>query len=895
MSDQTSISSTFNEQLQFDHIKQPAELLKQVKNFLTLCDKDLESSFNEGVNVRQLVKQRTQYIDAMLIALWQYFTNNAQWNTAQNKNELNGYALIAVGGYGRGELHPYSDLDLLILSDEKLTSQQESIIKQLIQLLWDCHLKVAQSVRSLSECLELAEQNIMVITNLTESRLLTGNQDLFRQLHTEISPSKMWSPEDFFDAKIYEQKERYKKFDSSSFDLEPDIKSSPGGLRDIQLLGWIAQRIFYPKNLYDLILERLITKKEYYTLMKSQLFLWRVRFALHLVTKKPEDRLRIDYQKQTANIMGFVDCENSLGVEKMMKRYYRSVLVIRNITDILLQLLEQQLNEYESSIKITPINENFQRINNRIDAINPDCFLKSPHLLLEIFHLIAEDDSFKGITASTLRAIRSSRYKITKKFREQKKNKKLFINFWHIMHTSSRALFLMKRSGILADYLIPFSQITGQMQFDMFHSYTVDEHTLFLLQNLTEFANPKLNHLFPLCNEIMQRQAYPEIIFLAGLFHDIAKGRGGDHSELGALEVKNFCHKHDIPQKHTEVIEWLVANHLLMSLTAQKRDISDPRVVKSFAELVNNQQRLELLYILTVADIRATSHSLWNSWKDTLLQKLYKNTLDHLIEDENNIDNIWLINQQEAKDSLVKKGFLVEQIEALWKHLIRAYFSKRSVESIIWQTEIILKNQSQNSTLVAINPFSAESVSEIFVYTKDRPNLFAALTASINQQGLNIHAANIVTTKNNYCYDSFFVLDDKGKPLKNSQNMTKTTQLIEYNIENIENIDKLDLSVERRLPRQFKYFSVPTEIKFCNDEYSNYTRLELTTRDQAGLLACVGKAFKLTKTKLHDARINTLGEKVEDTFIISDYNDQPIDQPEKQEQIRSEIMRQLEQ
>jgi [protein-PII] uridylyltransferase len=363
--------------------------------------------------------------------------------------------------------------------------------------------------------------------------------------------------------------------------------------------------------------------------------------------------------------MGFEDCEKSLGVEKMMKRYYRSVLIIRNITDILVHLLEQQFSESDSTSKIIPINQDFRRINQNIDSINPDCFIQSPHLLLEIFQLIAENAEIKGITSSTLRAIRSARYKITDEFRNNCKHQQLFIDFWHIKHRSSRALFLMKRSGILADYLIPFEQITGQMQFDMFHSYSVDEHTLFLLKHLTEFANPELNHEFPLCSEIMQRQEYPELIFLAGLFHDIAKGRGGDHSELGAIEAREFCQSHNLPEKHAEIIEWLVANHLLMSLTAQKRDISDPRVVQNFAELVKDKQQLELLYILTVADIRATSHNLWNSWKDSLLKELYKNTLDYLVQDENNIENIWQAHKNEAKNLLIAKGINHDAIDDL--------------------------------------------------------------------------------------------------------------------------------------------------------------------------------------------------------------------------------------
>lgn len=870
------------------------DLLEKLKQYLFLSDNYLTSEFKKGTNVRLLVQMRAQHIDAMLIALWQYLIDSkADTNQDVFNNQNNPYVLIAVGGYGRGELHPHSDIDLLILSENSFSDPEKVIIEKFISLLWDCKLKVSQAVRNYQDCLEIAKQELSVITSIMESRKLIGDQNLFDQLHQETSPKKIWQPELFFEAKIIEQKRRYRKYDDSSFDLEPNIKSSPGGLRDIQLINWIAQRIYFPKTLNQLIQQKLITKEEFKSLIKCQFFLWKIRFSLHLIAGKSEDRLLFDYQKDTALMMGFKNTKKSLAVEKMMKHYYQSVLIIRNITDILLQHLEQDLKSVKTqnfNLSIVPVDENFQIINYRIGLINPDGFLKNPSLLLKIFHYLALDKSLKGITVSTLRAIRAARHKVTPSFRRKIENKYLFIQFWHILHTAAGAMFAMKRSGILADYLLPFKQITGQMQYDMFHSYTVDEHTLLLLKNLSEFANPERNHEFPVCSEIMQRQKHPEIIFLAGLFHDIAKGRGGDHSELGAIEAKNFCLTHNLPSEHTEIIEWLVANHLLMSLIAQKRDISDPKVVNNFARLVTNPQRLELLYILTVADIRATSSKLWNSWKDTLLKELYKNTLHYLTQENSNLDDIWKINQQKSQKILIEKGYKEKDILLVWQHLHDSYFAKRSVKSICWQTEIILNADKSEETLVAIRPVSQDSGSEIFIYTKDQENLFATLTTTINRQCLSIEAANIFTTKDGYCYDSFYVLKDQGETPLNQEEIQKLQDSILYHIENI---DQFDISVEKIIPRQFKYFSIPIKILFDTDQYNGLTRLELTAPDQPGLLAAVGKAFKITNTKLHDARVNTLGEKVEDTFIISDYNNQPINSENKRQQIREEIIRQL--
>lgn len=880
-----SINKQLTALLDFKSLGDGETLLERLKAFLKLSYDHLKHEFKNNTNVRTLVQARSRHIDKMLQALWSHLIENNSTQSAENQ-----LALIAVGGYGRGELHPFSDIDLLVLSQATLTPQQSAPLEKLISLLWDCRLTVGQSVRTLEECIQLAAKDVTISTNLMESRLLIGSQSLFSQIKTATSPSKQWDAKLFFHAKTAEQKTRYKRFDGSSFDLEPNLKSSPGGLRDIHLLGWVAQRIYYPQTLFQLIRTNLITKKEYYTLVKCQLYIWQVRFALHLVSGKAEDRLLFDYQKKTAEMMGFKNSKNTLAVEKMMKRYYRSALVIRNISDILLLMLEQKLHPETDKITPNPIDDDFQITNQRIDAIDTKCFIKRPYLLLKVFHYVAKDDSIKGITAATLRAIRAARYKITPSFRNNSHNKQLFVEFWHILHTSSRAMFLMKRSGVLADYLKVFHQITGQMQYDMFHSYTVDEHTLFLLKNLSEFADPQNNQAFPLCSEIMQRQKNPEIIFLAGLFHDIAKGRGGDHSELGAIEVRNFCRQHQLDATHSKIIEWLVANHLLMSLIAQKRDISDPKVINNFAELVANQQRLELLYILTVADIRATSHTLWNSWKDSLLQQLYLQTSHYLKQENTNIEKIWQTNQANAKKQLLSKSFTEQQIQSLWQYLDQQYFAKRTANAIAWQTERILLANSKDKPVVDIKSTIHQSGSEVFVYSQDKANLFATLTTTLNQQGLSIQAANIYTDSNGYCYDSFFVLNEQGKALSCENSKSLIKQAI---INNIINIEQVNLSVQRRMPRQFKYFNVPTEVSFSDDEFTSYTRMELTTIDRAGLLAAVGQAFKSTQVKLHDARITTLGEKVEDTFIISHQNDSPINNSKQQESIRREIMRYL--
>ena len=869
-----TLDNPISESLSIDKNESRPQVLDKLKTYLDLSSEILEKGFKDNLNIRNLVHARAFYIDHLLIRLWQYFESNED------------LCLIAVGGYGRGELHPYSDIDLLILSQDNLSDDDKGKIESFISTLWDCHLKVGHSVRSWQQNIDLAKEELTITTNLMESRLLAGNKSLYSQMRDETAPDKIWDPITFYQAKTAEQKERYKKFQGSSFGLEPNIKSSPGGLRDIHLVGWIAQRIYYPKSLFELIKLKIISKKEYYTLMKCQLFIWKIRFALHLVAQKPEDRLLFDYQKSVAEVMRFKDTAKSLGVEKMMKRYYRSVSIIRNMCDILFQIMEKQHAQDDKLSVVENINDDFQLINNRVDLIDPDGFIKKPQLLIEVFYQVALHPACIGLSAQTQRSIQAHRYLINNKFRSNKSNKELFLKFWHFKHSRSRAFFLMKRSGVLSDYLAAFKQISGQMQYDMFHSYTVDEHSLMLLQNLTDFANPDYDNLFPLCSEIMQKQKNPEILFLAGLFHDIGKGRGGDHSEIGAEIAKSFCANHQIDKTSQDAIIWLVANHLVMSLIAQKKDISDPLVIKHFAEIVKTQDYLDWLYILTVADIRATSNNLWNSWKDALLKGLYISTSEYLQkEDSEKLHRLAGENKQNAIKTLLEKNYPQKILDDLWSGIDDKYFEKRSVDAIIWQTELILSS-GEEQPVIGIRNTRDKSASEIFVYSKDKKYLFAVLTSTLSQQGLTIYAANIYTDDNGYCYDSFFVLDSDGKTLKGKNLIHHLKQTI---VNNLKSFDLTKLAVKQYIPRQYKYFSIPTEVIFKQDEYTNLTTMELVSRDQPGLLAAIGQAFVKTNVRLHDARIVTLGEKVEDVFVISDSKNQPVNDLEYQEKIRQTI------
>ncbi len=859
------------------------DLLSQLKDFEQRSSERLAKGFSDGRTVRELVMARARHVDKLLVALWQHLAIPSD------------YALVAVGGYGRGELHPYSDIDLLILTSGQSEQQDQSLLSPFITLLWDIGLIVGHATRTAKQCIQLAKQDITVVTNLMESRLLCGSSEHFEQIKKKTAPDKMWNASQFFKAKMEERRERYLKFNGSSYDLEPNIKSSPGGLRDIQLIAWVAERSYYPKSVFELITQNVITKKEYYTLVKCQLFLWRIRFALHLIAGKPEDRLLFDHQKLTAELMGFEDSDNLLAVEKMMKRYYRSVQIIRNISDILLQSLENGLSRNKTSPSAKQIDPHFQIVNHRIDAIDTAIFSTDPNQMLRVYQLVAKNPEVRGLTAATSRAIRAARNKIGKKFVKAKKNRQAFIDFWHIKHQTPRAMFLIKRSGVLSNYLPAFQQISGQMQYDMFHSYTVDEHTLFLLKNLIEFSSQDAKSKYPLCHQIMEKQSNPELIYLAGLFHDIGKGQGGDHSEIGAQIATEFCRQHQMPEQHTEIISWLVANHLLMSLVAQKRDTSDPQVIKNFAKLVGTPQKLELLYVLTVADIRATSRSLWNSWKDSLLKELAISTLTLLESEETKDWEPWEDTKQAALNLLLQQGYSEEWIEHYWQHLNNAYFLKNPAKTIAWHSQCILEQigieeSDPKPTVVAIRKRLDGGGSEIFIYSRDVDDLFASLTATLAQHGLNVQGASIYTDNNGYCYDSFFTLNNIGKPSIGKLEQQRLTESIK---ENIRCLDSSKITIQKRMARQIKHFEVNTEIVFSKDEYSQYTRLDIVAKDRPGLLSLLAQAFKSCNIRLHDARITTLGERVEDTFIISHKDNSPVDDPAARDQLIQAIKEQL--
>jgi [protein-PII] uridylyltransferase len=859
----------------------------------------LEAAFDEGRSIEQLILGRAWLVDQVLQQAWQ------QHMPAPFNEEI---ALIAVGGYGRGELHPASDIDLLILLAGPECDTQREALGGFITFLWDIGLEVGHSVRSMNECLAIAKEDVSVITNLIETRLISGNAALFQQLRNATDADQLWPSRDFFSAKLDEQFQRHQRFHDTAYNLEPNVKDGPGGLRDIQMIGWVTKRHFGAENLHELVTHNFLTEEEYQRLIECQNFLWRVRFALHTQVKRKEERLLFDYQTTIADKFNFEDETadkdkqatdtwsraadgHRLGVELFMKKYYRTIMELRSLNDILLQSYQEAILHKDDSAQATALNRRFQVHKGFIETVDDKVFERHPYALLEIFLLLQQHPEIKGIRAATSRLMRLHAQLIDDNFRQDIRCKSLFMEILKQPRGITYAVRNLTRYGIMAGYIPAFSKIIGQMQYDLYHAYTVDQHTLFVVRNLRRFSIDNFADEFPLCSEIIKQIPKPELLYLAGLFHDIAKGRGGDHSILGAEDVRTFGQQHGLSKYDTELVAWLVESHLLMSAVAQHKDISDPEVVNSFASQVGDFHRLDYLYLLTVADMRATNPKLWNGWKDSLLVSLYKQTKRALARGlENPMDREDRIRETKvsAGKQLQTKGADKTAVNQLWQSLSDDYFLRYHVDEIIWHTQELINHPDQK-TLVATRTTELQGVSQFFIYAPRRTDLFARITATLEQQHLNIVEARIVSNENHYALDTYSVLEKDGTPIDHSQRLTEIKETLHQKL-----AAKSAIEPRRRdASRQVRHFSIDTEISFTNDLVNNRTIMEVISTDCPGLLARIASALVQFKVEIQNAKISTFGAQAEDVFFLTDHVHQPVRDAQLLQKLKQAIVNEL--
>ena len=825
--------------------------LEEFKNQYETIQKSLQSKFEESPgSTEKLVKLRSSNIDSLLSNIW---------TSSKVGDDL---CLVAVGGYGRGELHLHSDIDLLILIPSNSHKLHQKSISTFLTLLWDIGLEVGHATRDMDDCMAEID-NLSVVTSLLESRLLFGNEELFIEMKSTIKDSE-WSSQSFFVEKKKEQSKRHLLFSETAYNLEPNLKESPGGIRDIHTMVWVAKWYFDVDLLDSFDDDSYLSKREYVLLKEGLLFLWKVRFALHIVANRREDRLTFQHQKEVAKMLGYKDA-GSIAVEQLMKDYYQTATRISRLNDILMQLLEDRV------LHTQVLNERFIVSYGYIKITDERLFVEKPSTLIEIFLLFAKHNYVLGISASTLRKIQFNLDLIDPEYHKNFKNNRMFIELLQQKNGVTRALTLMNRYGVLERYIPAFGKIIGLMQYDLFHAYTVDQHTLFVIRNLRRFFIEEYDNEYILCSEVARKIKKPEVLYIAGIFHDIAKGRGGDHSLLGGEDAREFCRYHRLNDKDTKLVYKLVTNHLLMSQTAQKMDIDDPEVISNFAIQVGSLRALNYLYLLTVADIRATRYDLWNDWKDALLKKLFFKTKGYLQNDGDHITDRDLRVDQTKKaliENCKKIGHKKKDIVQMFDILPKDYFLRYEVEDIMWHLWSISNNDSKQ--VVVSSRISEYKVVDIFVYGDDNRGLFFKLISIIERLGLNVVDAKIITTKNNKAYNTISVLQDK---LLDHINLNAEIKKALSN----SLIDAKKVG-DKHKHRHFDYDLV---IKFSQSERWNLTQLEINVLDKQGLLSNIAYAFYQLEVKLINARISTLGERVEDVFFICNSKEEPLSDNEQ--------------
>ncbi len=770
-------------------------------------------------------------------------------------------SLVAVGGYGRGELFPYSDVDLLILLPAPPGEALEHRLEQLIGTLWDIGLEVGHSVRTVADCVAMAGEDITVQTTLLESRRLAGDRALF-QSFVDATTAAL-DPAAFLQAKQLEQQQRHAR--SQETNLEPNIKESPGGLRDLQTILWIARAAGIGRSWSELAQRDLITLGEAAEIRRHERFLQTLRIRLHYIAGRREDRLLFDHQSALAAQFGLTDTPNRLASEQLMQRYYRAAKAVTQLNIILLQnltslIVPQHDREYH------PINERFGMRDELLETVSEDLYEREPGALLETFVVLQQHHELKGISAGTLRALWRASRLIGEGFRRDPAHRALFMQILRAPTRVTRELRRMNQYGVLGRYLRPFGRIVGQMQHDLYHVYTVDEHILKVVRNLRRFAVPELAHEFPLSSRLMTDFARPEVLYMAGLFHDIAKGRGGDHSELGAVDAERFARDHELEHEDAELVAWLVANHLVMSATAQKQDISDPEIVRAFAERVRTERRLVALYLLTVADIRGTSPKVWNAWKAKLLEDLFHLTRRLLSGNGATVENNVEARREETLAKLRLYAVPEHAHEKLWAQLDTPYFLRHDANEIAWHTRVLYYRPNVDQPIVKARLSPAGEGLQVMVYVPDQKELFARICSFFEAISYDIHDAKVYTTRHGYALDTFQVQDpDNARP-----RYRDIMSYIEYELgQRLAQKTALPPLPNPRLNRQLRHFPISPEVNIQTDDRGTYRVLSVIAGDRPGLLSRIARVLTAYDINLHTAKINTLGARAEDVFLIT--------------------------
>lgn len=810
-------------------------------------------------SVNRLLRGLSRHVDTTLAALW-------------TVAELPpGTALAAVGGYGRGELFPHSDVDvLLLLPPDGADETQNEIIRHFVTACWDVGLEIGSAVRTLAQCLDESARDQTVRTALLEARFLCGSRRLFRQFRA--AHEQAMDPPAFLRAKTLEMRQRHTKYEGTPYALEPNCKESPGGLRDLQVLVWVARAAGLGRTWRELAAGGLVTPFEVRQLQRNEATLKLIRARLHMVAGRREDRLVFDLQTAVAESFGFVSTPGQRSSEVLMRRYYWAAKAVTQLNQILVMNIEERINGSETA-PMRPINARFLDRGGMLEVARDDLYLENPHAILETFLVFQQSPGIQGLSSRTLRALYNARNVMDARFRRDPFNRELFMDLLRQPQGLTHAFRLLNQTSVLGRYLWVFRRIVGRMQHDLFHVYTVDQHILMVLRNVRRFFIPEHAHEYPFCSQLASTWDAPELLYVAALFHDVAKGRGGDHSDLGAHEVRRFARQHGLNREDRQLVEFLVQHHLTMSRIAQKADLSDAEVIKGFAHLVGSERRLTALYLLTVADIRGTSPRVWNAWKGKLLEDLYRSTLRALGGARLNLDAEIEARKQEALQNLALHSALPGTEAPLWKTLEISYFARHDAGDIAWHARSLWRHIDSPVPVVRARPSTAGDGLQVLVYAPDRPDLFARICGYLDSAGFSIQDAKVHTTRQAYALDTFQVLStqvpENAPPAERQGLYRNLISLVETQaVQALTSSGPLPEPGRGRVSRRVRSFPVVPRVSLSPDEKAQRWLLNVSASDRSGLLYAVALVLARFGVNLQLAKISTLGERVEDTFLV---------------------------
>lgn len=878
--------------------KRRSKVLEIFKDALATGRAEIRARFDQSGDGAQTVRENCFLIDQLIRTVHDFAVEHEFPNGIRTSAEA--LSLVAVGGYGRAELSPQSDIDLLFLTPYKRTPWHEQIVEYILYMLWDMGLKVGHSTRSADECARQAKEDLTIRTALLEMRWLWGDQDLFVELQNHFRADVVaGSGEEFVESKLAERDARHTQMGDTRYVLEPNVKEGKGGLRDLHTLYWIAKYLYRIENIGQLVDLGLISRDAEKRFTKAQAFLWTVRCHLHYLTGRPEDRLTFDVQQEIARRMGYADRAGSRGVERFMKHFFLVAKDVGDLTRLFCALTEEQQKRKPKlrlgrllSFKRGTV-DGFRLDGDRLACIADDQFEKDPVAMIRLFHTAVEHDL--DIHPKALDLVHRNLKRIDAAVREDVEANRLFVAMLTSRKNPEVALRHMNEAGVLGRFIPDFGRVVAQMQYDMYHVYTVDEHTLQAVGILHAIENGQLREEAPTSSQIIHKVASREVLYLAVMLHDIAKGRNGDHSVLGAEVALKLGPRFGLSDAETETVAWLIREHLTMSRIAFKRDIDDPKTIADFVAQVQSPERLRLLLCLTVADIRAVGPNVWNGWKGGLLRELYQRS-----------EEIMMGGLGEGRDSRIKgaqQALREELLQAKWPeadidaHLARAYpnyWTGFDTATHVRHARMVREAEATKAPLSVESRVDAKrSVTEITVYTSDHPGLFSQIAGAMAVSGANIVDAKIITLANGMALDTFWVQDSEGGAFDSSPKLARLSTVIEQVLSGRMWLDKELAARKGKLPSRAHVFKVPPRVIVDNKASSAYTLLELNGRDRPGLLYDLTAAMTRTGLQIASAHISTYGERVVDVFYVKDVFGLKVGHERKLEQVRSELLKAL--